>query len=173
MSVINQEFTIITILGDRFSMSMREILRWFTRWQFLGFLLIALTFLLFFTPHNQLYHLDFIERLYFWPSMIFCYIIVYLITMAVGVAIPAKHHAEPEFYTMVSMAAATTILSISSSALLVLLSDRQEVFPSYLFVELGLNMLLATLFESLYFSFIFPRVRSKTKRISHRWKTEL
>lgn len=173
MRVINQEFTIITILGDRFTMSLAEILRWFSRWQFLGFLLIALTFLLFFTPHNQLYHLDFIERLYFWPSMIFCYIIVYLITMAVGVFLSSKQSDKPEFYTVVSMAAATTILSISSSALLVLLSDRTTIFPSYLFVELGLNMLLATLFESLYFSFIFPKVRSKQKRIAHRWETEL
>ena len=164
-----KKFSITTIAGYRYDITMREVFEWFSDGRLYLFLLISESILIFLLPHNISYGLDMSARLIFWPVMTLFFILIYIVTMHLG-SLYARASETRSYYSPIGMLIATSIATLSGSYLCGFLTASAPDFSIYKIMEILVNLVLACIFEGAYLAYSGRRLRNKNNAMQHEWE---
>ncbi len=162
-------FEVVTIAGYRYTVTLQEVLSWFTgKWWWI-FVFCVQIILIMLMPHNQIYELTFAQRLVFWPLTTLAYVTIYLLCIYVG-ARYAFHRPGSQYYTPIGMVVATVICTTVSSYYLGHINGMPADFSMFKWMEILFNMVWASIFEAFHFAFIVPLLRRRRLQQQHDWE---
>lgn len=164
-----KSFDLVTITGTRYRVTTAEVFGWFTNYRFYLFLLVALLTLIFLMPHNRVYGLEGMDRLYFWTVCTTIYISIYVMMIDFGASY-ASQSASRYYYSPIGMVVATVTTTILGSLVISDLHQAPVNFGWFRWLEMIFNLLWASAYEAFHFAFIVPRLRQKRHKMSRQWE---
>lgn len=167
--ISGKPFEVVTIAGYRYTVTLNEVMKWFTSKWFWIFIAGVLFVLIVLFPHNQIYGLTVPERFIYWPLNILMYLSVYIGSIYFG-ALYATRRPGRHYYTPIGMVVATTVCTLGGAFVVALLHSSPVDLGVFKWMEIIFNVLWASIFEAIHYAFIVPRLRNRPKARAHNWE---